>query len=181
MLRKTNNYKLPHAYFRKRNVANYLEPMKTIEFDESQLGQLDQLAETLVYDQFDPRSNNYKRLITRPKINWFAIILWCITPIVYTSIYVYLLYKNKSIYFIFLIAITTVLYLICTAKWLIIYFIKIYQRFSPESIRLKCRFEPSCSEYMIQAIQKHGIFKGIKQGISRLKRCNINGGGFDEP
>ena len=35
----------------------------------------------------------------------------------------------------------------------------------------RCRFYPSCSEYMIEAIQRFGIFKGIKIGLKRLGRC----------
>ena len=43
-----------------------------------------------------------------------------------------------------------------------------------------CRFTPTCSEYMMQAIQVHGIIKGIYLGIKRLLRCNPWGGhGYD--
>ncbi|NLZ46061.1 MAG: membrane protein insertion efficiency factor YidD [Clostridiales bacterium] len=52
---------------------------------------------------------------------------------------------------------------------------------APESLRKQCRFKPSCSEYMILSIEKFGLLKGIIKGICRLKRCNINGGGFDFP
>lgn len=34
-----------------------------------------------------------------------------------------------------------------------------------------CRFSPSCSEYMAEAIQKHGVLKGLYLGIKRLFRC----------
>ena len=59
--------------------------------------------------------------------------------------------------------------------------VRIYQRFAPDSIRNKCRFEPSCSEYMILSIQKYGVIHGIRKGINRLKRCNIHNGGYDTP
>ena len=43
-----------------------------------------------------------------------------------------------------------------------------------------CRFTPTCSEYMIEAIYKFGIIKGIKLGIKRIKRCRPNGDyGYD--
>ena len=43
-----------------------------------------------------------------------------------------------------------------------------------------CRFEPSCSNYMIEALQRHGVFKGLYLGIRRLLRCHPFGGsGYD--
>jgi uncharacterized protein len=43
-----------------------------------------------------------------------------------------------------------------------------------------CRFEPSCSEYARQAIERHGAVTGIKLAISRLLRCHPWGAaGFD--
>ncbi len=157
--------------------------MKTIRFDETQLAQLDQIAEKLFNDESDPRSKNYKRLLIRPSINWIGFFSWWLTPVFYTMLLTFLfqLIKIKLIYQICIIAVMTLLYLVFTVKWLVICVIKIYQRFSPESVRLKCRFEPSCSQYMILTIQKYGLLKGIKRGLERLKKCNIWGGGFDEP
>ena len=60
-------------------------------------------------------------------------------------------------------------------------YVKIYRKFVPDGLRNKCRFECSCSEYMILAVQKYGAFRGIRKGIHRLKRCNIDHGGFDAP
>ncbi|MBR2274256.1 MAG: membrane protein insertion efficiency factor YidD [Alphaproteobacteria bacterium] len=43
-----------------------------------------------------------------------------------------------------------------------------------------CRFQPTCSEYMIEAIKKHGIVHGLYLGIRRILKCNPWGGsGFD--
>lgn len=43
-----------------------------------------------------------------------------------------------------------------------------------------CRFNPSCSDYGIQAIQKYGIFKGGLKALWRIWRCNpFNKGGND--
>ena len=45
---------------------------------------------------------------------------------------------------------------------------------------VNCKFYPSCSEYTKQAIEKYGVFKGIRLGISRILRCNIfSKGGYD--
>ena len=43
-----------------------------------------------------------------------------------------------------------------------------------------CRFTPSCSNYMIEAIQIHGAFKGGWLGLKRILRCHPFGGkGYD--
>jgi len=43
-----------------------------------------------------------------------------------------------------------------------------------------CRFTPTCSEFMAQAIAKYGLFKGIHLGTKRLLRCHpFHPGGVD--
>lgn len=43
-----------------------------------------------------------------------------------------------------------------------------------------CRFNPTCSEYTYQAIEKYGVFKGLILGIKRIIRCHpLNKGGYD--
>jgi len=64
---------------------------------------------------------------------------------------------------------------------IIISFILLYQKIAPMSVRSACRFEPSCSNYMIIAIRKYGVIKGIDLGIQRLKRCHVPNGGYDYP
>ena len=45
-----------------------------------------------------------------------------------------------------------------------------------------CRFEPSCSEYFIAAVNKYGALRGACKGVGRICRCNPwNPGGFDPP
>lgn len=44
-----------------------------------------------------------------------------------------------------------------------------------------CRYHPTCSEYAVQAIKKHGALKGATMGFFRILRCNPFGGfGIDE-
>ena len=48
------------------------------------------------------------------------------------------------------------------------------------SLGIHCKFYPSCSEYMMQAIEKYGCIKGIFLGIKRLLRCHpFAKGGYD--
>jgi putative membrane protein insertion efficiency factor len=43
-----------------------------------------------------------------------------------------------------------------------------------------CRFYPTCSEYMMDAIARHGAIRGIWMGLKRLGRCHpFHEGGYD--
>jgi len=43
-----------------------------------------------------------------------------------------------------------------------------------------CRFEPTCSRYMYQAVEKYGSAKGVWLGLKRIVRCHPwNKGGYD--
>ena len=56
-------------------------------------------------------------------------------------------------------------------KYIIIKIIKIYQSI-PINTHYKCRFYPTCSNYMIEALEEYGLFKGLYLGIKRILRCN---------
>ena len=56
-----------------------------------------------------------------------------------------------------------------------------YKAFAPLDVRRSCRFEPTCSTYMIMAIQKYGLVYGVMKGIHRLLRCKPPNGGVDYP
>ena len=57
-------------------------------------------------------------------------------------------------------------------KNILIYIIKIYQKTLGLYFRGACRFEPTCSEYMILSIKKYGVLKGLANGVLRLSRCH---------
>ncbi len=49
-----------------------------------------------------------------------------------------------------------------------------------ESKNIKCKFYPTCSEYMKQAIEKYGVLHGGYLGIIRILKCNpLSKGGYD--
>ena len=55
-----------------------------------------------------------------------------------------------------------------------------YKRWVSPLLPSACRFHPTCSSYMIEAIEKHGVFKGVLMGLRRLVRCHpFHEGGFD--
>ncbi|MBR4489627.1 membrane protein insertion efficiency factor YidD [bacterium] len=57
------------------------------------------------------------------------------------------------------------------AKFLI-FLVNLYKRFLSPYLGGQCRFYPTCSTYMIQAIEKYGAVKGTAKGIWRILRCN---------
>ncbi|MGN6618245.1 MAG: membrane protein insertion efficiency factor YidD [Ilyomonas sp.] len=58
--------------------------------------------------------------------------------------------------------------------------IKIYQFGISPLLGPKCRFTPTCSQYTVEALQKHGLLKGGWLSIKRISRCRPGGGhGYD--
>jgi hypothetical protein len=65
-------------------------------------------------------------------------------------------------------------------KTLFLSIIKLYQKTFSRALPPTCRFEPSCSHYAYQAIDKHGPLKGGWLAIRRIGRCHpFNAGGYD--
>ena len=66
-------------------------------------------------------------------------------------------------------------------KKLFIAIIKFYQKYiSPHKGSGCCKYIPTCSQYGIEAIQKHGAFKGGLLTVWRILRCNpFSKGGYD--
>jgi putative membrane protein insertion efficiency factor len=69
---------------------------------------------------------------------------------------------------------------------LLVILIRIYQLVFSPALQVicgpgcGCRYEPTCSEYFIQALRGHGFFKGLWLGIGRIARCHPWGGcGYD--
>jgi uncharacterized protein len=54
--------------------------------------------------------------------------------------------------------------------WLALAAIQVYQRLT-DSRAPCCRFTPSCSNYMDEAIRKYGFWNGVRRGLHRVRRC----------
>ena len=65
-------------------------------------------------------------------------------------------------------------------KKILIALICFYQKFISPAFPPSCRYQPTCSNYMIQAIEKHGI-KGVLMGIARILRCHPWANGGNDP
>lgn len=63
---------------------------------------------------------------------------------------------------------------------LLILLIKFYQKVLSPLFPGVCRYRPTCSQYMIEAIRVHGVIKGLYLGTKRILRCHPWGGsGYD--
>jgi putative membrane protein insertion efficiency factor len=55
-----------------------------------------------------------------------------------------------------------------------------YKRFISPLMPPACRFQPTCSEYAAEAVEKHGVLKGSALAVGRIARCHPwSHGGFD--
>jgi putative membrane protein insertion efficiency factor len=58
--------------------------------------------------------------------------------------------------------------------------IRAYQLLLAPVLPRACRFEPSCSQYALAALRKHGFWRGLWLGLCRIGRCHpLHPGGYD--
>ncbi|ARU32765.1 membrane protein insertion efficiency factor YidD [Sulfuriferula sp. AH1] len=63
---------------------------------------------------------------------------------------------------------------------LLILIVKIYQYTISPMLGPRCRFTPTCSQFAVEAIAKHGVLKGGWLAMKRVSRCHPrNPGGYD--
>lgn len=62
-----------------------------------------------------------------------------------------------------------------------VFLIKIYQFLISPIIGKNCRFNPTCSNYALEALKKHGLFLGVYYSIIRISKCHPWGGSGHDP
>lgn len=62
-----------------------------------------------------------------------------------------------------------------------IFLIRGYQWLLSPVLGANCRFQPSCSQYAIEAIQEHGLLRGVRFALCRVGRCHPWGGAGPDP
>ena len=65
--------------------------------------------------------------------------------------------------------------------YILIFPVKIYQWIISPILPNSCRYNPTCSSYMIGAIKEWGPFKGLYLGTKRMASCHPRGGMGDDP
>jgi len=66
------------------------------------------------------------------------------------------------------------------AAWTLLLLVRFYITFLSPFFGGACRFHPSCSNYAVEAIARHGALRGLSLALRRLLRCNpFTKGGFD--
>ena len=65
-------------------------------------------------------------------------------------------------------------------KYLLLKFVRFYQVAISPMLPPRCRYTPTCSQYAVEALQKHGACKGSMLALRRVCRCHPFGGsGYD--
>ncbi len=62
----------------------------------------------------------------------------------------------------------------------IVFLLRTYKRVISPLLPPACRYYPTCSEYTMEAVSRHGVLKGLLLGLKRLSRCHpFHAGGLD--
>jgi len=60
-------------------------------------------------------------------------------------------------------------------KWILILPVRFYQLLISPDLPGSCRHQPTCSQYMIDALIDGGLLKGVYLGLIRIAKCNLLG------
>lgn len=134
-------------------------------------------------EENDPRSLFYKRQLVRPKLPVARLILAALLGVgVCAAAGIGIGLLTASLFWAVLSGMALFL-AVCLvfAKHILIWAVKLYQALAPERIRKRCRYEPSCSVYMLLCVEKLGVWKGLKKGLTRWAGCKPPNGGYDWP
>lgn len=107
-----------------------------------------------------------KRDLSRPPHALLHLILWmmafaaCVVALAITGLHAGLCGWS------WLIAVTVASLLF--ARILVVAAVKVYQRYTPDSVRRNCILLPTCSEYCILAVRKYGAIRGCCKTLHRL-------------
>jgi putative membrane protein insertion efficiency factor len=66
-------------------------------------------------------------------------------------------------------------------RWLAGKLICFYKRWISPALPVSCRFQPTCSEYAMEAVDRHGFLCGALLALARVARCNPLGGSGHDP
>ncbi len=128
-------------------------------------------------EQNDPRSVFYKRVLVRPKFP----VLGLVCVLTYIALCVTLWIVLSGWWGALACLAALVLGFAVFSKKILVTAVKIYQSVASDRVRNRCRYEPSCSAYMLLAVEKYGFCKGLRKGLKRWRGCKPPNGGYDMP
>lgn len=171
-------------------VKSELEKAKEIKYDKDgnklvYVGNNLWLREDCLPTELDIKT--YYARFSKPKFYAVSIISEILLPIILMIVICFCCKRAKISYFLsfknclVFTLIGLVGYFFVRVRDFLIFLIKLYQRFAPMSVRERCVFTPTCSDYAIISLKKYGIIVGGIKAIKRLKRCKNTNGGIDLP
>lgn len=129
----------------------------------------------------EAKTYSLRHTLERPHVNWWGVAAFIIAGeggirlLAFWSLHKLQEAFSPDITFAECYCGASLLFLLLFGKPAIIGCIRIYQRYAPESVRRKCTCKPSCSEYAILALRKHGLWTGLYKSYIRLTRTCRNG------
>ena len=141
------------------------------------------LAEYRKHEEADPASLHYKRHLSRPRLHPLRVLALCALVLSLTFLFgVAVFFATERVWLAVLLGLLALISVcLLLARRILIFAVRVYQRFAPKATRERCRYEPSCSEYMILSVQKYGLVRGAHRGLRRWRSCKPPNGGFDLP
>jgi len=158
------------------------EPIADSAFDHLP-SQEELLASYRQTKKADPTSTEYERILVRPSLHIVRTCLFLLAGIAIAFLLAMLAYLLwERVLYAVLVGVSVIILLsLLFMKHILIWMIMAYQRFAPDKLRNRCRYEPSCSQYMILSIKKYGVINGLIKGFRRWHSCKPPNGGFDPP
>ena len=138
---------------------------------DKKVREIDVFAGVLTYTSEDTKEHFVPHNpLNRPKISYVKPI---IAFLVYVAQFIGLLFIpcEKLWIKITVLVVYSLIYFAFIAKRTVIWLVHLYQNKASDKVRLSCVMEPSCSEYMILAVEKYGVIRGVFKGIHRIFRC----------
>lgn len=110
------------------------------------------------------------------------ILYYYLTLVILIAIWTFVILNFTIIkFYVWIIFPIAIILTYATLHYHVIGMVLMYKAYAPLEVRDRCLFVPTCSTYMIMAIQKYGLLIGVIKGIKRIRRCHLPNGGVDYP